>query len=432
MRITLSVCIVLAWLTGTARADIYRWTDENGGVHIGNVPPAGVDTSRIERILVGETGPGNKDRGKESGGEPGSSARPVSPFPGKTSDGVKVPAEELLVICSSRKRGGGVTPYLVDLVALGLAALFAYRGYRQGTMLTSLGLLRVFCAYAGAYLLAGLLGKPLREIFGLLRIIATALAGVLVFLMIAIGFRLITVKIRRKQKRQRLLPGGGMLSLSDRIGGGLMGLLCGAVTVFVLCWLYNLVGAGFAESKQPDISSSFAGRSSRYFIEQAVYAGIGAAGGQKESARQIARLIGQPDRTVEDFRRLVRIPGVIVLMNSPTFRADFLSGNYLKIRYNHDLQRLFNDRYAVYYLKELGVLTDDYRSPQFQDKLAKDLARAGSRMQEAMNDPGLSSAVEELRREGLLDSGRIPGLILNTRFLKIVDRVLAPETPAGR
>jgi hypothetical protein len=260
-----------------------------------------------------------------------------------------------------------------------------------------------------------------------LRIIATAVAGILIFLIITIGFKLLTREIRRKRKMQKPAAGRSVLSLPNRIGGVILGLLCGVVTVFVLCWLYNLIGAGFAESKHPDISASFSNRSSQYIIEEAAYAGIGVAGGEKVNARQIARLISEPAGTVEDFRRLVSIPSVALLMNSSTFQADFLSGNYRRIRYNYDLQRIFNDKNAVRYLKDMAVIPEDYRSQQFQNRLAKNLARAGRRMQEAMNDPELSNTVQQLRREGLLNTGRISALILDTRFLKIVDRALAPD-----
>ncbi len=436
MRIAFSVCVLLFVLSVPARADVYRWTDDQGGVHIGNVPPPGLDKGRVERLAVGESASAESAPEKESVAAPAAviipNPRPVSPFFEKTGSGMREKVKKFPAVLSYRQEGGGVAPYLADLVALALAALFAYRGYRQGTLLTALGALRVICAYAGAYLLAGFLGKPLHQIFGLLRIVSTVIGGVAVFLLIALGFRIVVAKIRRKRKKRKLSPPNGVPTLPDRIGGASIGLLCGTVAAFVLCWLYSLVRAGFAETGQPDIGSSVAGRSSRYCIEQAVYTGIEAVGGGRESARQVARLIGDPGRTVEDFQRLVHIPAFTALMNSPTFRDDFLSGDYLRIRYNYALQQLFNDRSAVHYLKELGVLTDDYRSPRFQDKLAADLAGAGRRMREAMNDPGLSRAVEELRREGLFESARIPRLILDTRFLKIVDRVMAPVTAAAR
>lgn len=417
MRTAIIVCLLLAYLSVYGRADTYQWKDENGGIHVSNIPPAGIDKSKIERIEVSEDPPASKIREEE---------RSLRPLTGQMAEEDE-PARESAVTSSSHERSKRVFSYLIDLFALVLIALFAYRGYRQGTLLMSLGILRLLCAYAGAYLLAGLVGIPLHAIFGLLRIVATAVAGILIFLIITIGFKLLTRKIRRKRKIRKLTAGWNELALPNRIGGGILGLLCGVVTVFVLCWLYNLIGAGFAESKQPDISSSFSNRSSQYVIEEAAYVGIGVAGGEKEDARQIARLISKPAGTVEDFRRLVSIPSVALLMNSRTFQADFLSGNYRRIRFNSDLQRIFNDKDAVRYLKELGVIPDDYRSPLFQNRLAKNLARAGSRMQEAMNDPELHSTVEELRREGLLNTGRISALILDTRFLKIVDRALAPD-----
>jgi len=426
MRTAIITCLLLACLSFFARADTYRWRDEKGGIHVSNISPAGIDKSKIERIEVSENPPASKIRNEESRGAAESSPRSLRPPTGQMAE-ENEPARESAVTSSSQKRGKRVFNYLIDLFALALAALFAYHGYRQGTLLMSLGVLRVLCAYAGAYLLAGLVAIPLHAIFGLLRIIATAVAGILIFLIITIGFKLLTREIRRKRKMQKPAAGRSVLSLPNRIGGVILGLLCGVVTVFVLCWLYNLIGAGFAESKHPDISASFSNRSSQYIIEEAAYAGIGVAGGEKVNARQIARLISEPAGTVEDFRRLVSIPSVALLMNSSTFQADFLSGNYRRIRYNYDLQRIFNDKNAVRYLKDMAVIPEDYRSQQFQNRLAKNLARAGRRMQEAMNDPELSNTVQQLRREGLLNTGRISALILDTRFLKIVDRALAPD-----
>ena len=72
------------------------------------------------------------------------------------------------------------------------------------------------------------------------------------------------------------------------------------------------------------------------------------------------------------------------------------------------------------------MLPDDYRSPEFQEKLAKKLARAGGRMEAALNDPRLHETVRELRKEGLLKNDQLPKLILDPRFLKIIDRALEP------
>lgn len=39
LRALLTTVLVAVSLTGLARAEIYKWTDQNGGIHFGDVPP---------------------------------------------------------------------------------------------------------------------------------------------------------------------------------------------------------------------------------------------------------------------------------------------------------------------------------------------------------------------------------------------------------
>jgi len=52
----LVLCFALV-LPATARADIYKWTDEQGRTYLSNVPPAPSDKAKNVQLLVKENGP---------------------------------------------------------------------------------------------------------------------------------------------------------------------------------------------------------------------------------------------------------------------------------------------------------------------------------------------------------------------------------------
>ncbi len=414
-----SLLFFLACLPRPAQADVYRWVDEKGRVAIGNVPPPGIAKDKIELIEASAT-----PRPPRRGGKKAPNYQKSLPEAGRRTRTIEKPIKRPSLLASPATGESGAAPYIADLLALALAAIFAYRGYRRGTLPALLGALRVICAYAGAYFLAGPLGGVLHRLFGLLNIVALLVAGAVILLAVKILFRLLGRKIERIRKKRKKETPVGSLSLPDRIGGSLIGLLGGVATVLLLCWAYNLVRGGWADPRPPDISLSLTSRSSRYLIGRAAYAGLRASAKSPEKAGRIARLISQPGRTMGDFRRLTREPAVLQLLGSETFRAAFLSGDDLRILYNWDLQNLLHDEAAVRQLKNLAVIPDDYRSAEFQEKLAKSLARAGRRTQAALNDPRLHETVRELRNEGLLETGQLPKLILDPRFLKVIDRTI--------
>ena len=312
--------------------------------------------------------------------------------------------------------------HIVDLIALAILAYEFVRGALRGALLSILGIIRIILGYWAAYRFGPEVGARLRVPFAIANTTASLLGGLIVFLIVLFLFGLILGYLGREQKR-RIRAGQTSLSGLSRLIGGLCGILMGAVTIIIICWLYSALRGTNLGDKLPDIDNSLTMKSTRSLVEKGAYHMLKKQIDSEERAHRLAEMISSPDETGTELRTLVEEPSITGLLQNKEFGDDFLSGNALRIQSNSAFQRVVRDTALIRRVSRLGLLPDDISSGDLQTNLSTYLATVGEKADKVLNDPAFAAKVEELQKEGLLERAKIHQLIVDSRFHELLDRL---------
>ncbi len=312
-----------------------------------------------------------------------------------------------------------------DLTAVVLILIYILRGFRRGALRSVLDLIRIACAYLGAYFLASPLGKILGARLDLSSFLAVVLGGVIVFCGISIFLWAILTYLERGRRRQTAgMRDAGHSALSSVVGGA-TGLAEGIMLIVLITWVYLAVSGTAFGDRLPKIDETRTVGFSRSMMARGAYLVLRGRMDNQDRARQMAALFSEPDRAPRKLQELSQEPSVVRLINSREFGDAFLSGDAERILNDDDFNTLLQDDSVMVQLRNLGFAHSHSGSLNTHDELAEQLAKIGGNVDGILHDLEFRSAVDELRNEGLLEPDKLDQLILDSRFLKIVDRIAA-------
>ncbi|MCF7837466.1 MAG: CvpA family protein [Candidatus Marinimicrobia bacterium] len=302
---------------------------------------------------------------------------------------------------------------IADLVVVGLLAYCVWRGMRHGALVSFLSMAGVLCGYAGAIFLGRLAGQPLVTLFDLAGLYARVLGSVLVFIVVSGLFRLGIKRILRRRASDRDQT-NRPLSSQSRLIGALLGILIGIVVIVLLHWLYSLMRGTERGGHLPDLHRSVGSGISRNVV------GRTARLVMNDNA---AHLVSQPDETIRLFRDILAEECVVALLQDAPFKEALLAGDAEAIRLNPAYQRVFEVQSAAAKLKAIGLIGEDAEASK--KTMADALAKAGAQMGGLLDDPEVSSRIESLREDGLLEKEAWHKLLFDNRFIYIMERVMS-------
>ncbi len=300
---------------------------------------------------------------------------------------------------------------LIDILAAIILLFFFLAGWHKGTLLSLLGIVRVVISYGGAYLSGRYLGYWLGELTHRPRIVTIPVVAGLVFIIITFIFHVVMTEIRdthlkkeEKENFQRPIP--------SCLGGGIINLFAGVLSLVFLFWLGDLCALGMAGRPIPGADKAHFATFTRRSVYETTYR-IAAFDANASQAAALGRMISNPARGLQHLKNVLAADSVQQLLKDQTFTADLLSGDPDRIEQNSSLQQLFNDRPTLNEMRELGL----FSGKEKKSVLCQKLSRFGA-------NETIHTSLENLKTKNLLSTDKIILLIRDPDFDLIVGELL--------
>ena len=300
---------------------------------------------------------------------------------------------------------------VIDILAAMILLLFLLAGWHKGFLLSVLSVARVVLAYGLSYFAGRYLGAWLGEALHRPRIVMVPVIAGLTFILITLVFYLTMNTIRDRHRRQAELGNASILTIS-RLGGSIINLGTGILSLIFLLWITEFLVAGITGYSMPDAKLSRFVRFSRGAIYTAANIAFHSEGHEVQ-IEAAARAISHPADSIDRLEKIILSDSVQNLITDPDFAEALLSGNPDRIAQTPSLQRLFNDRKTLTELRDIGVLSEHETKPALCSKLA----RVGG-------NQNIQVAITRLENKGLLDPDKISYLIRDPDFDIIVGELL--------
>lgn len=300
---------------------------------------------------------------------------------------------------------------VIDIVAALILLLFFRSGWKKGSLLALLGVVRVVLAYGAAYFAGRYVGYWLGGALHRPRIVMIPVTAGLTFTIITFIFHIKMWSIREKrlkkeEKEEYRMPWPSALF------GGAISLAGGLFTLMFLFWLGDLVITGVTGHSIPGSDQSYFSRVARRTAYEGIYFAISKEGRESQAAA-MARVVSNPAKGMQHLEAVLAADSVQHILIDRQFAEDLLSGDPERIGKNAALQQLFDDRATLEEFRELGLVS----SKETKSGLCERLSRIGSNV-------NIQISIENLKTKHLLRTDKILQLIRDPDFDVIVAEVL--------
>lgn len=308
----------------------------------------------------------------------------------------------------------------LDIIALGILAVFAAVGAVRGAVATAMGLLTLGVAYASGLTLGPILGPSLGGQLGLSPPLDVALVGSGAFLVAFFVMGIVSTIVRRMTRRD-----DGVRSARDRFLGGFFGVVRGGLIVLLLSWLAIWVDAlratGTVEGL-PELGRSAAAAVTSEIVESGLEA---AMGDEDPAGRIVARMAARPGVALVEFQSVLDNPNVEKLRSDEGFWRYIESQNVDAALNRVSFQSVLRDDTLRRRLADLGLIDEAAANDPrvFRDQMAEVFREVGPRIHGLKNDPEIQAMMEDPEIVAMIQSGDTFGLLTNPRFRSVVKRV---------
>lgn len=312
----------------------------------------------------------------------------------------------------------------LDLLALGLLAIFAALGAARGALAAGLALAGVALAWMVSLWLGPALSPSLAGTLGVARWIAAPVAGTVIFMGVYLLWSGLSFVLRAVERERR---SGAPRSGRDRLGGAVFGALGGLVVVFLFVWLALFVDAlrvaGGAPSA-PGIASSGAARLTRVAVEAGVRASLG---GDGPGDRAVARAAARPAETLKEVKSLLANPRMLALRDDAAFWNAVEQGDVAGAERKASFTAVASDSRLRGELRDLGMISDEAAANPalFRSEVAITLREIGPKLHALRSDPELERLRRDPEVQHLAASGDTLGLLRNTDVRRLIDHVVS-------
>jgi len=314
--------------------------------------------------------------------------------------------------------------WYLDVFAAVILLLIVYKGYENGVVLAFIGIITFFASYFLSYTLAVPAGNAIHDATGLYRFVAVPAGGLAVFFVINI-LSFLPKFIYKRIMRTKVEDKDGNVktfykphTASRVIAVGLM-LPVGLFMVSFIYW-----GGNALSPEDVGMKNRIMAFPAKKLLEVGLATTFGEDDDLTYSTGQLTELITNPSTASEKISDVLREPTVQQLMHDTTLLNDIRSGNPDLLLKNRGFRKLLSDDEAMLKLHRVGMVSDDYKDPDYAKFLALRLSEAGIRMRNIENDPGIKELVSELQSGGGLTQEKVRSIITDKRFLKLVDGLM--------
>jgi uncharacterized membrane protein required for colicin V production len=310
----------------------------------------------------------------------------------------------------------------VDGLALALAALLGFLGFRRGALASALRVASLLGAYACSFLFAPRLGPRLAAAVGLPDLIGVAAVGLAIFLFSYLVLLSISALLRRRDEARRYGR-----SLGDRLGGAAIGVGQAGLIALLLGLLAGWLDAGHTLGVLPELAGAGSARVTE--LSRTVIEGAGSAviGEHNAGARVALHLATRPAETLVSAQRLLDRAELREL------QGDELFWTYVE---NEQIEPALNSRsfLAISYRRELrrelaGLGMVDPRGVEdaafFREEMRGMLTALAPRVRALRRDPELARLASDPEITEALARGDRAALLTHPGVRLLVQRVLA-------
>jgi len=318
-------------------------------------------------------------------------------------------------------------PLMINGLALGLIAFFAYRGLRKGLYPVFLGIIAIILGYLAAFYGAKPFGNYFMSQMGVKPLWAYALGGFGSFGLIQIFFMVPAFLIQwRVKQRQRQ----GLVSRRYWLFGGLLGSIQGLFYAILLVWMILFFRMG---TSPPDAAAFSPG------ISEKITKGLMRKGTQSFLKRKkledktlhqvLASLISQPGLTVHSIKRITENPQLEKMLQEPTFIEALQAKDPRKVTKHRAFQALVGDPDFIESTEQLGLIDvqEGLSRGEFNQRFSKSLIDLHSRVRRVKDHPEVMKILEDPEFQKKLEEKQIFSLLNDDGFNLILELVLRPE-----
>ncbi len=311
-----------------------------------------------------------------------------------------------------------------NLFAIILIALFFYRGYRRGVLVTAISVGGLILAYVFAYVTFKPIGLMIEHFFNVPRVGAYALGGLAAFLPLYLIFSVLSFMVNRRRKKSIKEKGEDSVNPVDKWMGGVAGAAVGAVMAVLCIWVYNMAQFSPAGEKLPDLSQSAAGKASSAVIEKGSYAMAKKLIKDENASRALSAAVSDPARTASNLKEIVSDPKFKDLASDPAFQAAVETGDPEKIMRSDALRKVLEDEDLLERGRELGLVDSEDDAEDLMRKAADGIARLGQGIEEIRQDPEVREMMNNPEILRKIETQDISGLMTDRGFHELVSRVM--------
>jgi len=314
---------------------------------------------------------------------------------------------------------------ILDLVALALLAIFAWRGAVRGALASGLSLLSFVLGNVAAWYVATRYADASADALRMPVLLAAPIAGTLAFLAVALALGAISWIARRRGADRA--P-----SAASRVGGAVFGVLRGSVVVLLIGLLAVWVDAMQRSLPGADPTAPADESPLRAATEAAVHAGVELALGDAPGADVAANALARPAEAMDRFRALAANPDIAALADDHALWSYVEAGAYDAALAQPSFLRLQSDADVRHELASLGVVDRGAAGdPQlFALEVRAALREVEPRLRAIREDPDLARLASDPAIADLLRRHDVVGLLAHPGFQKVLATALA--SPPGR
>ena len=267
-------------------------------------------------------------------------------------------------------------------------------------------------------------GNIIYDLTGLYRFAAVPIAGLIIFILINIFGMIPKFLYKRAMRTIIEFEDGKKHSFykPNKISRfcGLIVML--PLALFMVSFVYWTASA--VQQKESGLFQNIMAYPAKMAIGSGLQLSLGNNKDSEYSPLKLAELIKNPSRAVSKINDLVNDPTLNNLIKDQSLISAIRDADAAQIETNQSLTRLLKNASAMNKLHEVGLVPDNYKTPEYKQQLANRLSEVGARMKEIENDPDVQDIINELKGQGKLSQTQIRSLITDKRFLKIVDRIV--------
>ena len=316
--------------------------------------------------------------------------------------------------------------WMIDVIALLLVGLSAWRGYRRGLVAALVEMVAALLAFLGAALFYAPIGRWISGRWNVPEYFAYVLGALLaagaIYAVLTVAVVVVNRKLRRKQP-ENPPPVEGRWTKTNRILGAAFGSVDAMLLVALLVWGYALLYAAWPAGK-PDPRGTLSYGLSRLVVRGGAYCAARKATHDPEMSSTVARVVSDPVSSAEDLRQISHNPDAVALAKDRAFTDSVLKSDTDAIQRNAAFTRLARDPQTLRAAERMGWVEAGADADAVRKQLAERLAVFGRNAARIANDPEFQELQRDPAIQEKANQGDYGALLRDPRIQRVMARIM--------